>query len=302
MEVGFLGLGSMGLAMARRLMSRGHRLAVYNRTPAKAAPILRDGARGATSLEELRTCEVLISMLADDSAVQDVFLPDGKLALPRNVIHVSMSTISTELAERLTDSHRDAGGYFIAAPVLGRPDRAAQGKLTVLAAGDKTAVDRCQPLFAAMGERTFYLGAKPSVALIAKLGINFMVAAAIESLSESFAFVRKGGVNAEQYLEIVTTTIFSAPVYNVYAPMIAREICETADFTMKLGLKDVGLMIDASERVEAPLPFAGLLQSQMISALARGYGDMDWAALGRLSARNAGLPEASRSPPEQDPA
>lgn len=297
MEIGFIGLGAMGLAMAQRLVAAGHRLAVYNRTAAKAEPLRAAGATVVAAPSKLVDREVIISMLADDAAVREVFLAGGRLALPfrADAIHLSMSTISPALAQELAELHRAQGSHLVAAPVLGRPNRAAQGELFVLAAGPAAALERCQPVLAALGQRTFTLGSEPPLALTVKIAINFMLAAAIESMSESFALVRKAGVDVDQFRDIVTGTIFSAPVYTVYAPMIAHEICEKADFTLSLGLKDVQLAIDASRRLQAPLPLAGLLQSQLIAAMARGYSEFDWAALGRLAARNAGLPEGAAS-------
>lgn len=296
MNIGFIGLGSMGLEMARRLQADGHQLTGYDLDPAKGEALVSVGVRLAKTLRELTDCEIIISMLPNDDALRAVFYSDDGLidAMSAQVIHLSMATISPEMSKRLTASHHEAGGYFVAAPVLGRPERAAQGKLFIIAAGAPDAVDICRPLFEILGERTFDFGAEPYLANTVKIAFNFMTATAIESLGESFALVRKAGVDAEQFLELVTNSLFSCVTYDAYAPMVAREICEPAAFRLDLGLKDVNLVIDAANQFKVPLPIASVLQTQMIGALARDYGDRDWAVLGVLNARNAGLKQLDK--------
>jgi 3-hydroxyisobutyrate dehydrogenase-like beta-hydroxyacid dehydrogenase len=210
-------------------------------------------------------------------------------ALPRGAIHLSMSTISVALAERLTAAHAARGSIFVAAPVFGRPDAAAARKLFVVAAGPAAALDRCAPIFDVLGQRTFRIGAEPPAANLVKLSGNFLLASIIESLAEAFALVRKSGVDPQQYLEVLTGSIFTAPIFRTYGSLIAERRYRPAGFKMPLGLKDVTLALDAARAATVPLPLASLVRDHMIAALAQGFGDEDWSALGELAARNAGI-------------
>ena len=291
MEIGFIGLGRMGREMARNLLRAGHRVTVFNRTRETARQLAGDGATVAGSIAEACRGEVLITMLADDAAVEAVAFGTGGVlaALGRDRLHVSMGTISVALAERLTAAHREAGQGFVAAPVFGRPEAAAAAKLFILAAGPAAAVVRCQPLFAAMGQRTFGFGETAAAASLVKLSGNFLIAAMLESLGEAFALIRKGGVDPQRYLELLTGSLFSAPVYKTYGTMIAAGTYEPVGFTMKLGLKDVRLALQAAEAELVPMPIASLLRDHFVAGMARGHAEADWSALARLCAEDAGL-------------
>jgi 3-hydroxyisobutyrate dehydrogenase-like beta-hydroxyacid dehydrogenase len=194
-----------GLRKARNLLKAGHRLTVYNRTRAKAEAVAADGAQLAESVAEACRGEIVITMLADDEAVEAVtFGKDGILStLASNAIHLSCSTISVALSDRLTDAHKQAGQHYAAAPVFGRPEVAAAGKLFIVAAGAQQVVHRCQPVFSVIG-RLFEVGKRPSLANLVKLSGNFLIAAMIESLGEAIALVRKGGLQSNQYVDIIT--------------------------------------------------------------------------------------------------
>jgi 3-hydroxyisobutyrate dehydrogenase-like beta-hydroxyacid dehydrogenase len=291
MKIGFIGLGNMGQAMARNLIKAGHDVLAYNRTRSKAEELASEGARIVSSPREACGGDLLITMLADDAAVEAVVFADGGVlsALGRESIHVSMSTISVALSDRLAEAHGKAGQTYVTAPVFGRPDAAAAAKLFVIAAGAEQAIARCQPLFDAMGQRTFVVGAKPSSANVVKLSGNFLIASMLESLGEAFALVRKSGVDPHRYLEILTNTLFSVPVYKTYGTLIADEQYEPAGFKMSLGLKDVRLALAAADAQTVPMPIASLVRDQFLAGVARGHGDMDWAGLAQLCARNAGL-------------
>ena len=200
-----------------------------------------------------------------------------------------MSTISVALAEKLTAAHASRGSTFAAAPVFGRPEAAAAARLFVVAAGPAAALDRCQPLFDIMGQRTFRFGERPSAASLVKLSGNFLIACVIESLGEAIALTRKGGIDQHQYVDFLTSTLFAAPIYKTYGGLIADERYRPAGFRMSLGLKDVTLALDAARAETVPLPVASLIRDHMLSALAQGYDDADWTALADLAARNAGL-------------
>lgn len=290
MDVGFIGLGAMGGGMARRLLEARHRLVAYNRTRSKASALVADGAAVADKPGGACRGDAVITMLADDQAVEELFAGSDLLsAFGPDTVHISMSTISVALSERLTAMHDEAGRAFLAAPVFGRPDSAAAGKLFVMAAGRENLIARCQPLFDAMGQRTFVVGDQPPQANVVKLAGNFLIASVLESLGEAFALIRKSDIDAHRFLEILTETLFSAPVYKIYGALIADEEYEPAGFKMSLGLKDVRLALAAAEAKRVPMPVASLVRDNLLAGLAQGEGDSDWSALARIIARNAGL-------------
>jgi 3-hydroxyisobutyrate dehydrogenase-like beta-hydroxyacid dehydrogenase len=291
MDVGFIGLGQMGQAMARNLLKAGHRVTVYNRTRDKAEVLASDGAKVAGNPAEAWRNPVVITMLAEDAAVEAVTFGKGSglSTLGEGAVHISMSTISVALSDRLAEAHRDAHQVYVAAPVFGRPEAAAAAKLFIVAGGAQSAVAQCQPLFDAIGQRTFVVGDKPSSANLVKLSGNFLLATVIECLGEAFALIRKGGVDPHAYLEILTSTLFSAPAYKTYGGLIANEQYEPAGFKMSLGLKDLRLALAAADALAAPMPAASLVHDHFLAGVAQGEGDSDWSALARLSARNAGL-------------
>jgi 3-hydroxyisobutyrate dehydrogenase-like beta-hydroxyacid dehydrogenase len=290
MKVGFIGLGRMGAGMAARLLEAGHELTIYNRTRSREQPLLAKGARAAVDIADASRADAVFTMLADDIAVENVVYGDrGMLAhLPSGAIHISASTISVALSERLTADHAGLGQRFVAAPVFGRPEVAAAGRLFVVAAGASDAIERAGPLFEAVGQRTFVISEKPRAANLVKLSGNFLIASVIESLGEALALVSKGGVDKGQYLEILTSTLFSAPVYKTYGDLIAREKFEPAGFAVALGHKDIRLVLAAGEELRVPLPLANLLRDRFLNLLAHGGETLDWSAVGALAARDAG--------------
>jgi 3-hydroxyisobutyrate dehydrogenase-like beta-hydroxyacid dehydrogenase len=291
MQIGFIGLGNMGQAMARNLVQAGHEVIVYNRTPSRAEPLVASGAELAKTPGDAARGEAVITMVADDRALEHVAFGEGGIVarLPREAIHISMSTIGVALSERLTDAHREAGQVYVAAPVFGRPEAAAAAKLFVVAAGPAAALERCKPLFEAIGQRTFAFGDRPAAANVVKLSGNFLLASVVEALSEAFALARKSGIDPHQYLELLTSTLFAAPAYKVYGGLIADQRYQPAGFKMPLALKDVRLALAAAEAAGVPLPIASLVRDQLISGIARGYGELDWSALARVVAENAGI-------------
>jgi 3-hydroxyisobutyrate dehydrogenase-like beta-hydroxyacid dehydrogenase len=290
MHVGFIGLGQMGAGMAVNLVKAGHRVTVYNRSPQKVAAAARRGAEPARTVANACTGDVVFTMLANDDAVAAVaFDDDGIIASLRpGATHIASSTISVELSERLTAAHIGAGQRFVAAPVFGRPDAAGAGKLFVVAAGAREAVTDAEPLFDAIGQRTFVVSETPKAANLVKLSGNFLIASVIESLGEAMALVAKGGVDKHQYLDILTSTLFSAPVYKTYGALIADERFEPAGFAAPLGQKDVRLALEAAEALRVPLPIASLLRDRFLTLLANGGEHLDWSAISQLAARDAG--------------
>jgi len=290
MKVGFIGLGQMGQGMAGNLVKAGHQVTVYNRSAGKAEALLKLGAGEARTPAGACQGDVVVSMLADDKALEaSAFGEQGIIAsLPKSAIHISSSTVSVALSERLTEAHPKAGQRFVAAPVFGRPDAAAAGKLFVVAAGEEAALGDCAPIFEAIGQRTFILGNNPATANLVKLSGNFLIASVIESLGEAMALVGKGGVDLHVYLEMLTSTLFSAPVYKNYGGMIADGKFEPAGFAAPLGQKDIRLTLAAAEHLQVPMPLASLLRDRFITLLAQGGEHLDWSAIGKLAARDSG--------------
>jgi len=290
MKVGFIGLGNMGAGMAMNLLKAGHELTVYNRTPAKATALVESGAQVAASVAEACRGDVVITMLADDHALESVaFGENGILAnLRSGAAHVSSSTISLALSEKLTIEHSNKGQRFVSAPVFGRPEAAAAAKLYVAVAGAADAVETCMPLFQAIGQHTFRFGDKPSLANIVKLSGNFLIASVIESLGEAMALVGKAGLDQHQYLDFLTSTLFSAPVYKTYGGLIADKKFQPAGFVAPLGLKDVRLALAAGEDLRVPLPIASLIRDRFLTLLARGGESLDWSAISQIAAEDSG--------------
>jgi 3-hydroxyisobutyrate dehydrogenase-like beta-hydroxyacid dehydrogenase len=290
MDIGFVGLGNMGSGMAANLLKAGHRVTAYNRSQDKVDALAERGARPARTVAEACGGQVVVSMLANDDAVEAVtFGAEGILAtLSAGAVHVSCSTISVALAARLSAAHADAGQRFAAAPVFGRPEAAEAAKLFVVAAAEPAVLQTVSPIFEAIGQRTFVVSDDPKAASLVKLSGNFLIASVIESLGEAMALVGKAGVDKLQYLDILTSTLFGAPVYQTYGGLIAREEFEPAGFAAPLGAKDVRLVLAAGEELQVPLPIASLLRDRFLTLLANGGEHLDWSAVGALAAWEAG--------------
>jgi 3-hydroxyisobutyrate dehydrogenase-like beta-hydroxyacid dehydrogenase len=289
MKVGFIGLGQMGQAMAGRLIEAGHELIVYNRSPEAARALARKGAAVAGNAGGVLDTEVVITMLADDAAIEAVWI-GGQLVQKRasSCIHLNMATVSLSMGRRLAQMHRDAGSQYVSAPVFGRPHAAAAGQLDIVAAGAGPALERCKPLFAVLGKQSFVVGAEPWLANAVKIARNFLLATVIESLGEAFALVRKSGVDPALFFNIITTTSFNAPVYKSYGQRMVEKDFEPT-FALKLGLKDVVLALEAGAAMGVALPTADLMRERHLAAIAAGFGEKDWAALGEYIAQDAGL-------------
>ncbi|HEY2658100.1 MAG TPA: NAD(P)-dependent oxidoreductase [Caulobacteraceae bacterium] len=290
MRIGFIGLGRMGSGMASNLIKAGHELVVYNRSPEKAAPLVALGAAAAEHVADACRGEAVITMLADDLAVEGAVLEGGGIAatLAPGAIHISCSTISVEMSRRLADVHDSAKQRYVAAPVFGRPEAAAAAKLFVVACGAPDAVEGARPLLDAIGQRTFVMSPQPDAANLVKLSGNFLIAAVIESLGEAMALVGKGGIDLQAYLDFLTSTLFTAPVYRTYGALIAERRFEPAGFAAPLGQKDIRLALAAAEELRVPMPLASLLRDRFLTLLAQGGEALDWSAIGHLAAQDAG--------------
>jgi 3-hydroxyisobutyrate dehydrogenase-like beta-hydroxyacid dehydrogenase len=290
MDLGFVGLGAMGIGMARVLLRAGHRVTVWNRTRERAAPLEREGAKVATTPEEAARAGIVLSMVADDRAVEEVTTGrDGLLAgLPDGGVHVSMSTIGADTVEALARAH-DRGRRLVSAPVFGRPEAAAAAKLFVVAAGPADAVARVMPALQALGQRVFVLGEAPAEANIVKLAGNFLITAVIEGLAEAMAVAAKAGVDRARFLDVLVGSLFDAPIYRTYGKLVLEERFSPPGFSLPLGLKDNRLLLQAGERLAVPLPLASLVRDRMLAAIATGHGDEDWSSFARIALEEAGL-------------
>src|SRR5258708_11263143 len=291
MNVGFIGLGRMGAGMAANLLKVGHHVTVYNRTPAKAQALVAQGAKLAASVAEACRGDAVITMWANDEAVEGVALGRNGIidSLPASGLHVSSSTISVALSQHLTDAHAAAAQHFVAAPVFGRPEAAAAGQLFVVAGGEPAAVEAAEPLLDAVGQRTFVISDIPKNANLVKLSGNFLGASVIESLGEALALIGKGGIDQLRYLDFLTSTLFDAPIYKTYGGLIASGRFHSAGFAAPLGQKDIRLVLAAADDLGVPMPVANLLRDRFLTLLAHGGEQLDWSAIGRLPAMDAAL-------------
>lgn len=291
MKVGFIGLGNMGGAMASNLLKAGHELTIFNRSAAKAAALIESGANKADSIAAACAADVVFTMLADDKAVETVVMGEGGVlgALPKGAVHVSSSTISYALSERLDQAHADVGQRYLAAPVFGRPDAAAAGKLFFVIAGEPSAQVTCKPLLDAMGQRVFSISQSAADANLVKLSGNFLLCSVVEALGEAMALTSKAGIDRHAYLDLLTATLFGAPVYKTYGALIADQEFSPAKFALVLGLKDIDLAQQAAGDLGVPMPLASLIHDRLQRLVNQGGDGLDLSALGGLSFLDAGL-------------
>jgi 3-hydroxyisobutyrate dehydrogenase-like beta-hydroxyacid dehydrogenase len=291
MKIGFIGLGQMGSGMAASLIKAGHAVAVYNRTAGKTAALADLGGRVCATIAEVCDAEAVFTMLANDEALESVVFGSGGVlaSLPKGAAHISSSTVSVALSQRLSKAHESAAQRYVAAPVFGRPEAAAAAKLFIVTGGVPDVVETFMPLFQAIGQKTFRMSEKPEAANLVKLSGNFLIAAVIESLGEALALIGKGGIDQKQYLDMLTSTLFDAPVYKTYGRLIVERKFEPAGFAAVLGQKDIRLTLAAADALRVPLPLANLLRDRFLTLLAGGGGELDWSAIGQLPARDSGL-------------
>ncbi|MGO9061134.1 MAG: NAD(P)-dependent oxidoreductase [Candidatus Binataceae bacterium] len=292
LEAGFIGLGAMGLPIASNLLAAGVKLRVFNRTPSKAQPLVANGAVAAASPGEAAAPGgVVLTMLADDAAVESMVTGEGGLAarLAPGGIHVSMSTIAPATAQRLANYHAEHGSIYVASPVFGRPGAAAARQLVVCTSGPAAAKARVRPLQEIIGRALFDYGEGPGAANVAKLAGNFLIAAALEAMAEAFTMAEKNGIDRQQVAGMLAQTLFACPIYQRYGEMVAAKRHTPAGFKLPLGLKDVELVLKTAGEARVPMPVAALLRDRMIAGLAHGREDMDWSALALGVLDDAGI-------------
>lgn len=288
MKIGFIGLGKMGAGIAGNLLRAGHTVTVWNRSPEPAAALAATGALAARSVEECLQGELLFSMLANDAALRELGLDGAVLdRAAKNLTHVNMATVSTALTRELATAHKARGLGYVAAPVFGRPDAAAAGELLIVAAGETATLARLEPLLGKLGKRVVIVGEKPQQAALFKIAGNFLIGAALESLSEAFALLDKGGVDPAQFQEVMSSTLFAAPIYRNYGNLVVQKKFEPAGFALKLGFKDMKLADDAARELNLKLALGDILHAHLDEAVKAGLGDKDWTAVSQIIAKKA---------------
>ena len=294
-EIGFIGLGRMGKQMAANLAVSGHRVSAYVRHPDHIRDLVRLGLNATTEIASLFDSEVVISMLPDDAAVRDVVFGGDDRSVPglasgmkRAAIHVCMSTISTSMASQAAAEHGRHGQGYVAAPVFGNPEAATAHQLFIIAAGNASDVERCQPLFDILGQKTFVVGPDPAMANLVKLLGNMMTATTLEILAEVVAVARKRGLDPKLFIDIMTSTMFGSRAHKIYGERIVAQ-SYAAGFVLPLVLKDTRLALAEAEAAGAPMPSVDVVRDRLITGISRGHADLDWSALGLIAEEEAGL-------------
>jgi 3-hydroxyisobutyrate dehydrogenase-like beta-hydroxyacid dehydrogenase len=283
MEIGFIGLGNLGTPIAENILEKGQRLFVYNRTTSKAQSLVEKGATMCSSIKELaQKCDVVFSIVSDDAALKDITKGSNGIAqnLKERGIHISISTILPATATELTELHKQFNNHYIAAPVMGRPEAARAGKLNFLVSGEHAIIETIKPLLQhAGGIGIWEFGSEAHAANVAKLCTNFLIVSAIESMAEGIHLAKKSGIDSAAWISMITQTMFAAPVYINYSNILLREMFQPAGFALKLGLKDLNLLMQQSTEVNAEMPIGKLMQQRLLECLENGLGDHDWTAM-----------------------
>jgi 3-hydroxyisobutyrate dehydrogenase-like beta-hydroxyacid dehydrogenase len=283
MDIGFIGLGNLGTPIAENILEKNQRLFVYNRTASKAQPVVAKGATLCSSIKELaQKCDVVFSIVSDDAALNDITKGNNGIAqnLKERGIHISMSTILPATATELTALHKQFKNHYIAAPVMGRPEAARVGKLNFLVSGDQAIIEIIKPLLKhAGGAGIWEFGREPHAANVAKLCTNFLIVSAIESMAEGINLARKSGIDSTAWISMFTQTMFAAPVYINYSNILLKEMFQPAGFALRLGLKDVNLVMRQASEMKAEMPIGKLMQQRLSECVENGLGDHDWTAM-----------------------
>ena len=291
-SIAVVGIGAMGAGAAGRLLDQGQRVVVWNRTRSKTAPLLE---RGATAAESPRAAAaaaaIVITFLADDRALEEAVLgPDGVASgLGRSGVHLSMSTIAPTTARALAQAHGERGAAYVAAPVFGRPDAAASGQLWIATSGPAAAKAAVRPVLEMLGQGVRDFGEDPVAAHVVKLAGNFLIAAASEAMAEAYTLGEKCGLDRVQLAEFFGASLFPSRIYQNYGKAIAEHRYEPAGFKLRLGLKDLRLVLGAADQREMPMPLASILHDRFLALAAQGHGELDWTALGLAVSQEAGL-------------
>lgn len=300
MQIGFIGLGQMGRGMVSRLLEAGHSVVAWNRTRGAADALTHPGMKLAGTPDDTLGSGLVISMLADDAALEQVWIANGLTSkMPPGALHLNMASVSLAMGQRLNALHHDAGVQYVAAPVFGRPEFAARGELDIVAAGAPEALARCEPLFKALGRRWFRVADEAPKANALKVARNFLLATIIEGLGEAMALAEQSGIEPQVFYDIVTSTAMNSNSHKNYGKLML-ENPDKPSFPLRLGLKDVEAALTTARLLGMPLPSADLMRKQHLAAIAAGYGERDWAALGTWIMDGAAGRIQGQSPPSQE--
>jgi 3-hydroxyisobutyrate dehydrogenase-like beta-hydroxyacid dehydrogenase len=288
MRVALIGLGNMGVPIARNILKAGHMLVIWNRSPDKAADLVAAGATLApTPAAAAEQAEIVFTMLADDRAVEAVvFGTDGLMSADPRPLHIGLSTISLALAHRLAGAQ---GALYVSAPVFGRPPAAAAAQLSIVAGGSAESIACAQPIFDAIGKKAFIAGDQAPSANLVKLCGNFMIMSAIEAMGEAMALAAKNGLEKQALFDVLVGTLFDAPVYRNYGPAMIADEYRPAGFPAPLGLKDMNLVAEAAGGARVPMPLLGVIRDHLLQTIGQQGDDVDWAAIGKTIGANAGV-------------
>lgn len=283
MQVGFIGLGNLGTAIAENILQKRQQLFVYNRTSSRTQPLIEKGATFCDSIKTLASaCDIVFSMVSDDAALNHVTKGNEGIAqnLKTGGTHICMSTVLPATASQLTEIHIQNNNHYIAAPVMGRPEAARAGKLNFLVSGEKEIIEKIKPLLQdAGGTAVWEFGNEPAAANVAKLCSNSLIISAIESMAEAINLAKKSGIDAETWMNMITQSVFAAPVYINYGNILIKEKYQPAGFTLRLGLKDINLIMEQSRELDVEMPIGQLMQKRFNEGIANGLGEYDWTAL-----------------------
>jgi 3-hydroxyisobutyrate dehydrogenase-like beta-hydroxyacid dehydrogenase len=293
-KIGLIGLGRMGYALGELLTAGGTRVLAYDRDSERARMLARDGASAATNIRDFAECDLVLTSLPDDDAVREVVLADGGLVsvLRPGSVHLSTSTIGVPFCRELDAAHSEHGQHLVAMPVLGNPDMAAHHQLFIILGGAAEVIEGLRPIVNSLGQRSFYAGDKPWLASAMKLAANMLTASTLQSMGEVFPFLAKVGLPLARAQEILTGSLFDGRVHKAYGEKIIERHYSPPGMTIPLALKDLRLPLAEAERMEVPMPIGSLLRDRLVAAEARGWSELDWSALGRLAAFEAGLPDS----------
>lgn len=279
-KIGFIGLGNMGLPMAKNLIKTGYHLQVYNRTASKANELDQDAITICNSPKEAaQNVHYVITMLSQDDILEEAVTGENGLlkSLQKGAVHISMSSISPETSVKLTALHHETGTHYLTAPVFGRPEAAAAQKLWICTSGNTSIKEAAKPILESMGQGIFDFGEEPGSANVVKIAGNFMIMASMEMMAEAFTLGEKNGLDPKKLADFFGSTLFNAPIYQNYGKLIANKQYEPVGFKAKLGLKDARLAFALAQKSETPMPFAAAVHNRLLAAVAKGWGDRDWA-------------------------
>lgn len=283
MQIGFIGLGSMGTAIANNLAKAGHDVRAWNRTA--VAPDAVPEVTLVDDADEAFQTEVVFTMLADDAVIREVIVEPALLERARpGLIHVVTSTISVAFANELNQLHEKAGLGYVSAPVLGRPNVAASGQLNMLVGGKAEVVAAIEPLLVPLSKKVWKLGEAPAQANAAKLAANMMIAMAIEAMAEGVVLTESFGLDRARFFEMILGTLFAGRAYESYSAQIAEGSFEPG-FKAKLGLKDLRLASEAASATGRSLPMLDAVRERLGEAVASGLGEKDWSIMADVTVR-----------------